>query len=69
MRLHPAEEIHHPFLEFGLESRHVPRSVDFRKGHAEFVRQAPEAGEQDGAGEEVVLAVWALVHDGEVVLD
>lgn len=69
VRLHSAEKIHHPLFEFRFETGNVARGVDFRKGHAEFVRQAPEAGEQDGTGEEVVLAVGAFVHDGEVVLD
>lgn len=43
--------------------------MDFGKGHAEFVAQAPETGEEDGACEEVVLVVWFLEHDGKVVLD
>ena len=63
-----AEEIHHAFLEFLAELRDVSARVDFAEGHAEFVFEAPEAGEEDRAGEEVVLAVGALDHDGEVVL-
>ena len=67
--LDPAEEIHHALLELGLEAWNVARGVDFGEGHAEFVDQAPETGEEDGAAEEVVLAVWLLEHDCEVVLD
>lgn len=43
--------------------------MNFGEGHAEFVAQAPETGEEDRASEEVVLAVGTLEHDGEIVLD
>ena len=43
--------------------------MDFREGHAEFFRQAPEAGQQDGASEEVILAVGFLDHERNVILD
>lgn len=68
-RLDPAEEIHHALLELRLEARDVARGVDLGQRHAELVAQPPEPGEQDGAREEVVLAVGLLEHDGEVVLD
>lgn len=42
--------------------------MDLGERHAKFVAQAPETGEEDGAGEEVVLAVGALEHDGQIVL-
>lgn len=67
--LDPAEEVHHAFFQFGFEAGDGARGVDFGEGHAEFVGEAPEAGEEDGAGEEVVLGVRAFEHDGEVVLD
>ena len=68
-RLDSAEEVHHSLFQLGFEPRDAARGVDFGKGHAEFVAQAPEAGKEDGASEEVILAVWFLKHDGEVVLD
>lgn len=66
--LHAAEEVHHALLELGLEAGDVARGVDFGEGHPELVLEAPEAREQDGAREQVVLPVGLLKHDGQVVL-
>lgn len=68
-RLHPPEEVGHGLLELVLEPGHVPAGVYLAEAHPELVLEAPEAGEQDGAREEVVLPVGAFEHDGEVVLD
>lgn len=68
LRLQPAEEVHHALFELLAELGHVARRVDLGQGHAYLVLEPPEPGEQDGAGEEVVLAVGALDHDGQVVL-
>lgn len=68
-RLDPAEEVFHPPPQFTLELRHAAGRVDFGQGHAEFVREAPEASQKDAPGEEVILPVRPLEHDGEVVLD
>ena len=65
----PAEEVLHALFEARFESWDCAGSVDFGEGEAEFVFEAPEAREQDCAGEEVGVAVGALEHDGEVVLD
>ena len=43
--------------------------MDFGKRHAEFVLEAPEAREKDGAREEIVLAVFPFDHEREVILD
>ena len=47
----------------------VARGVVGGERHAEFVFEAPVAGEEDSAVEKVVLAVRLLDHDGQVVLD
>lgn len=67
--LDPPEEVHHALLQFAFETRDVAGSVDFGKRHAEFVTQAPETSEEDAAGKEVVLTIWSLKHDSEIVLD
>lgn len=66
--LQPAEEVHHALFELLAELRHVARRVDLGQRHADLVLQPPEPGEQDRPGEEVVLAVGPLDHDGQVVL-
>ena len=66
--LHAAEEVHHALLELLAELGDVTGGVDLAERHAEFVLQAPEAGEQDRARQEVVLAIRPLEHDGQVVL-
>ena len=63
-----AEEVHHALLELFTELRDVAGGVDLGERHAEFVGQPPEASEQDGAAEQVTLAVGLLEHQGQVVL-
>ena len=67
--LDSSEEVHHAFFKFGFETGNVAGCVDLREGHAEFVLQAPEASEEDRPRKEVVLAVGALEHDGQIILD
>ena len=63
------EKVGHALLQLLAELRHVPARVDLGERHQPFVLEAPEAGEQDAAGYQVVLSVCPLEHDGEVVLD
>lgn len=63
------EEVQHAFFQLRFEPGDVARSVDFRQRHTELVFEPPEACEQDGACQEVVLAVGLLEHDRQVVLD
>jgi hypothetical protein len=42
--------------------------MDLAQRHPELIFQPPETGEQDGAREEVVLAILPLEHDRQVVL-
>ena len=67
--LDAAEEVRHSLFEFCVELGHGARGVDFGEREAEFVFETPETREEDGAGEEVVLSVGLLVHEGQVVLD
>ena len=48
--LDSTEKAHHWFFEFFSKARDGARGMDFGKGHAEFVGEAPEAGEEDAAG-------------------
>lgn len=68
-RLEPAEEVFYPPSQFTLVLRHAAGRVDFGQGHAEFVREAPEASQKDAPREEVILPVRPLEHDGDIVLD
>lgn len=68
LALEPPEETQHSALQLLAKLRHVARRVDLAERHADLVLEAPEAGEQDRAREQVVLPVLALDHDGEVVL-
>ena len=48
---------------------HIAAGVDFVQRAPYLVPHAPEAGNTDSTALEVVLAVVALNHDSEVVLD
>ena len=67
--LDSSEEVHHAFFELGFETGDVAGGVNLRERHAEFVLQAPEASEEDGAREEIVLTVGTFEHDGQIVLN
>lgn len=60
LRLKSLEHVEHSFLKPLFVLRDIARGVDLRERHTEFVFEAPEACKEDGAREEVVLAVWTL---------
>lgn len=63
------EELAHAGLELFFELWHVAAGVNVRHAHAELVLEAPEPGEEDGPGEQIVLAVWLFDHKGQVILN